>query len=361
MTTMQRESLSTAGAAVASHKETRSPAIQVASAAETDGARIAVVIPCYRVRDHIVGVVQSLPAEVSLVYVVDDACPENSGNWVQSHCTDPRVRVIRNTINLGVGGAVMAGYQQAITEGADIIVKMDGDGQMDASALPQLVGPVVRGEADYAKGNRFYDLAQISRMPRARIVGNAALSFMTKISSGYWDIFDPTNGYTAIHARVAEKLPLGKISRRYFFETDMLFRLNIIRAVVVDVPMDARYGAETSNLRISKVLFDFSFKHVRNAVKRVFYNYFLRDLSLASIELVLGTVFLLTGGVLGLWFWVQSAQTGVTASAGSVMLVALQVIIGIQMVLGFLAYDIATVPRRPLHRLLAALKGRVAQ
>jgi hypothetical protein len=176
---------------------------------------------------------------------------------------------------------------------------------------------------------------------------------MTKISSGYWDLFDPTNGYTAIHARVIEKLPLGKISRRYFFETDMLFRLNIIRAVVADVPMDARYGAETSNLAISRVLFDFSFKHLRNTGKRLFYNYLLRDLSLASIELLLGLLFVIVGTAMGVAFWVQSASTGITSSAGSVMLVALQVIVGIQLLLGFLAYDIAAVPRRTLHRLLS--------
>ena len=314
--------------------------------------RVAVVIPCYRVRDHVLGVIERLPPGIVRVYVVDDACPEGTGDWVQAHCRDPRVSVLRNAANLGVGGAVMAGYRQAIADGADIMVKMDGDGQMDAAALPKLIGPILRGEADYTKGNRFYDLAQISRMPRTRIAGNAVLSFMTKISSGYWDIFDPTNGYTAIHARVAEQLPLAKISRRYFFETDMLFRLNIARAVVVDVPMDARYGAETSNLRISRVVFDFSFKHLRNTFKRVFYNYFLRDLSLASLELVAGLGFVAAGTLLGAAFWIESARSGVTASAGSVMLVALQVIVGIQLILGFLAYDIASTPRRVLHRLL---------
>ena len=139
---------------------------------------------------------------------------------------------------------------------------------------------IIRGQADYTKGNRFYDLAEIRRMPRIRILGNAMLSFMTKISSGYWDLFDPTNGYTAIHTRVLAKLPLEKISRRYFFETDMLFRLNVARATVVDVPMDAVYGAEISNLKVSRVLADFGFKHFRNACKRIFYSYFLRDMSL---------------------------------------------------------------------------------
>lgn len=318
-----------------------------------ESPHIAVVIPCYRVRDTVLDVIAQVPSFVGSIHVVDDACPDGSGKHVQAHCTDPRVTVHFNQANLGVGGAVMAGYVAAMAAAADVIVKMDGDGQMDAAALPHLIGPILRGQADYTKGNRFYDLAQIGRMPRPRIIGNAVLSFLTKISSGYWDIFDPTNGYTAIHARVLARLPLRKISRRYFFETDMLFRLNIIRAVVADVPMDARYGAESSNLKITRVLFDFGSKHIRNTFKRVFYNYFLRDLSLASIELALGTLFIVVGSAMGLWFWVQSAQTGVTASAGSVMLVALQVIIGLQLILGFLAYDIAAVPRRTQHLLLS--------
>ena len=319
---------------------------------------IATVVPCFRVAGSILGVIAGIPDSVASIHVVDDACPEGSGRYVQTHCTDPRVVVHFNSVNLGVGGAVMVGYRAALEAGADIVVKMDGDGQMDPLALPQLVAPILAGQADYAKGNRFYDLAQIGRMPRLRIVGNAMLSFLTKISSGYWDLFDPTNGYTAIHARVLARLPLGKISRRYFFETDMLFRLNIMRAVVADVPMDAKYGAETSNLRISRILFDFAAKHVRNTFKRVFYNYFLRDLSLASIELALGTAFIVAGTAMGVWFWAQSASTGIAATAGSVMLVALQVIVGLQLLLGFLAYDIASVPRRPQHPLLEIRPGR---
>lgn len=323
----------------------------------TASLRIAVVIPSYRVKTHLLEVIAGIPALVERIYVVDDACPEGSGALVEAQCSDPRVRVHRNAVNLGVGGAVLAGYRLALEDGMDIVVKMDGDGQMDPAALPELVGPIVHGEADYTKGNRFYDLTQIGRMPRMRILGNAALSFMTKISSGYWDLFDPTNGFTALHCRIVPKLPLEKISKRYFFESDMLFRLNIIRAVVVDVPMDARYGAEVSNLSISKVLFDFSYKHARNTFKRIFYNYFLRDLSLASLELLVGMGFLLTGFVMGVLFWIKSAQTGITASAGSVMLVALQVIVAIQLLLGFLAYDIASVPRRAVHRLLKGKRG----
>ncbi len=151
-------------------------------------------------------------------------------------------------------------------------MKIDGDGQMDPSLIPVFVFPIAAGEADYAKGNRFFDLETIRIMPKVRLFGNAVLSFMCKLSSGYWNLFDPTNGYTAIHADVARRLPFDKISRRYFFETDMLFRLNTLRAVVVDVPMEAKYGNEESNLKISRIVGEFFAKHVRNFLKRIFYN-----------------------------------------------------------------------------------------
>lgn len=322
------------------------------SAASSGDVRVAVVIPSYRVTRHILGVVAGLPDWVWKIYIVDDCCPEGSGKFVQAHCLDERVAVVFNQINLGVGGAVMAGYARAVADGAEIIVKMDGDGQMDPDLLPRFVAPIAAGEADYTKGNRFYDLAQINQMPGIRIAGNAGLSFMTKISSGYWDLFDPTNGYTAIHARVVSKLPMGKISRRYFFETDILFRLNTLRAVVVDIPMDARYGDEESGLKIGRILFDFLSKHVRNTVKRVFYNYFLRDMSLATIELVCGVVFIAGGLIAGTYFWIASSSAGMPTSPGRVMLAALPMILGVQLLLGFIAYDIASVPRRAIHRLL---------
>jgi len=320
--------------------------------ARASSARVAVIVPAYRVRERIMDMLSGIPDWVAAIYVVDDACPDGSGDWVQTNCRDARVRIVRHETNQGVGGAVMTGYTRALVDGADVLVKMDGDGQMDPSLLPQLLGPIMRGEADYTKGNRFYELDSITRMPAARLMGNALLSFMTKLSSGYWDVFDPTNGYTALHAQVARKLPLAKISRRYFFETDMLFRLNTIRAVIVDVPMEARYEGETSSLRIGRIVHEFLFKHVRNAGKRIFYNYFLRDLSLASLLLLTGVGFVGLGGLLGLRYWYQSATSGVPTLAGSVTLVALLVIVGIQLLLGFLAHDIASVPKRPLHPLL---------
>ncbi len=326
------------------------PAVVAAPHLAAGTATIAVVIPSYKVTRHILGVIASIGPEVQHIFVVDDACPDGSGAHVRSACRDPRVSVLDNPCNLGVGGAVMTGYQAAIAAGADIIVKIDGDGQMDARLLPDFVAPILAGDADYTKGNRFFDLEQLRNMPPLRLFGNAVLSLMSKLSSGYWDVFDPTNGYTAIHADVARRLPMNKVSRRYFFETDMLFRLNVLHAVVEDVPMDAVYGDETSNLKISRVVTEFLFKHVRNFFKRVFYNYYLRNMSLASIELPLGAALLGFGTVYGLIHWSESASAGTATPAGVVMMAALPVLTGLQLVLAFLSYDISAVPRRPIHK-----------
>lgn len=313
---------------------------------------IAVVIPCFRVRRHILDVIARIGAEVDAIYVVDDRCPEESGRFVSAECTDPRVHVVFHTENQGVGGAVMTGYQAAIADGHGILVKVDGDGQMDPSLLPAFVAPLLAGEADYSKGNRFFHLEEIYNMPAIRLVGNAALSFMSKLSTGYWGIFDPTNGYTAIHAKVASHLPMEKISKRYFFETDMLFRLNTLRATVIDIPMDAVYGDEESNLRITKILPEFLAKHFRNTLKRIFYNYYLRDMSVASLQLPAGIFLMLFGMIFGITHWIQSSALNIPSPAGTVMLAALPVLVGLHLLLAFIANDVMNQPVRPMHKLL---------
>lgn len=318
--------------------------------------RIAVIIPCFCVRNHILDVIKEIGQEVSTIYVVDDCCPENSGAYVEENCGDNRVVILRNKQNLGVGGAVLNGYRTAIEAGADVIVKIDGDGQMDPSLIPAFIAPILAGEADYTKGNRFFDLEKIRVMPNVRLFGNAVLSFMTKLSSGYWNLFDPTNGYTAIHADVVRLLTLEKISSRFFFETDMLFRLNTLGAVVLDIPMDAVYGNEKSNLKISKVIVGFLSKHIKNLTKRIFYNYYLRDMSLASIELPVGILLFISGAGFGLFHWINSFQKGIITPAGTVMLAALPILMGTQLILAFLSHDIANLPRIPLHKLRRSKK-----
>ena len=313
-------------------------------------ARIAVVIPCYKVTRHVSGVIAAIGPECTRIYAVDDACPEKSGDYIEQNCQDSRVRVLRHDTNQGVGGAVMTGYAAALADDMDIVVKIDGDGQMDPRLLPDFVAPILAGDADYTKGNRFFDLEQIRVMPKGRLLGNALLSFLTKLSSGYWDLFDPANGYTAIHCSVLRRLPFAKISKSYFFETDMLFRLNTLRAVAVDVPMHAKYADEVSNLKIRRIATEFLFKHIRNFGKRIFYNYYLRDMSLASLELPIGLGLLLFGGIFGGYKWAASIQSGIPASLGTVMLASVSVLMGMQFVLAFLAHDIASTPRRVVHR-----------
>ncbi len=307
--------------------------------------RVAVVIPSYRVKRHILKVIDQIGPEVNTIYVVDDHCPEGSGDFVREHCSDPRVAVKLNHTNLGVGGAVMTGYKAALEDGIDIVVKVDGDGQMDPRLIPRFIKPIIEGRSDYTKGNRFFNLNQVRGMPALRLFGNAVLSFLNKLSSGYWDIFDPTNGYTAIHSDILRELPLDKISERYFFESDMLFRLNLLKAVVTDIPMDAKYADEVSNLKIPKVIGEFLLKHIRNLGKRIFYNYYLRDMSLASLELPLGLVLFTFGTVFGLTQWLSSAASNVITPAGTVMLSALPTLMGLQLILAFLAFDISSVPR----------------
>lgn len=311
---------------------------------------VAVVIPCFRVRDQVLSVLESIGEDADLIYVVDDKCPEESGKLVERENRDPRVRVIFHEENGGVGAATVTGMRQAIADGARIIVKLDGDGQMDARLLPLLIRPIQSGEADYAKGNRFYDLDGLAAMPHIRIFGNAVLSFFAKLSTGYWQSFDPTNGYFAIHAEVARRLPLHKLDRRYFFETDLLFRLNTLQARVADVPMPAIYGGEASNLRVARVMLPFALGHLRNFGKRIVYNYFLRDFNIASLELVAGLALLAFGIGFGLSNW----SSGQMATAGTVMLAGLPIILGMQLLLAFLAYDVHSAPTVALHRRLAA-------
>jgi glycosyltransferase involved in cell wall biosynthesis len=318
-------------------------------------ANVVVVIPCYRVSRQVQGVIARIGPEVGRIFVIDDACPEHTGDLVEKHCADARVSVVRHAENRGVGGAMVTGYQAALEAGADIVVKIDGDGQMNPESIPRFIGPLLLNQADYTKGNRFYDLQYLRSMPKLRLFGNALLSFVNKVSSGYWDVMDPNNGYTAIHRTALAALPLAKLDSGYFFESDMLFRLYTIRAVVRDVPMGAHYAEEVSSLHIGRVAMSFPFKYLSAFVKRIFYSYLLRDFNAGTLQLFVGMLIGLCGAVFGITHWVRSAATGIPATSGEVMLAALPVIIGIQLLLGALNYDIGNIPREPLQQVDARL------
>jgi len=300
---------------------------------------IAVVIPAYKVKVHLLAVIQSIGPEVKNIIVIDDGCPEGSGEYVMANVSDPRVEVIFHKTNLGVGGAVKTGYKRALQLNSDVVVKIDGDGQMDTSRISDLASPILEGFADYAKGNRFFDVEAVRAMPKIRIFGNLGLSFLTKLSSGYWKIFDPANGYTAINREKLKSISLDKVDNGYFFESDILFRLNLLQAKVTDVQMPAIYDNEKSNLRIRRVLFEFPLKHLRNFVKRIAYTYYLRDFNLASIELPLGIVLGGFGLTLGAITWINGMLTSTPTQTGTLILIAMSVLAGLQLLLAFLSYD----------------------
>ncbi|MEI7669510.1 MAG: glycosyltransferase family 2 protein [Pseudomonadota bacterium] len=308
----------------------------------------AVVIPCFKVKSSVMEVIKSVPAFIDKIYVVDDFCPENTGKYVESNCQDERIKILYNETNMGVGGAMITGYKQALADNCDIIAKLDGDGQMDGTLLPKFINPIIKGQADYTKGNRFHTIESLKDMPTGRIIGNAILSFVTKLSSGYWHVFDPTNGYTCISSEALKILPLNKISNGYFFESDMMFRLNTVRAVVIDIPMHGVYGEEKSNLSFRKNILPFVKGHTRNFFKRLVYNYFLRNFVLASLELVFGTILLLFGIVFGIFRWSDSLMTGHANTTGTIMIAVLPIITGFQLIMAFLNYDVSNQPTKPI-------------
>lgn len=317
--------------------------------------RVAVVVPCYKVKRQILSVIDGIGPEVEKIYVVDDSCPENTGEFVVERCQDSRVEVIFNSRNLGVGGAVLNGYLHAIEDGLDIIVKIDGDGQMDSRYIPMLIKPIQNGAADYCKGNRFFSPDNLIMMPGIRLIGNSVLSFINKAVSGYWNTMDPTNGFTAIHADVVRLLPVNAIDKRYFFESDMLFRLGTYRAVVTEIPMKAIYKSEESNLSVSNSALTFPLKFLRRFVLRIGYNYFVRDFNVCSLQLSIGILLMIFGGWFGITSWMNSMGLGTATPTGTVMLAVLPLIMGFQLLLAAVSFDVANVPKDPIFPALNQL------
>lgn len=316
--------------------------------------RVAVVIPCYQASLTLAAVVAKVGSEVSLIYCVDDASSDDTSDVIDRIAdTDPRVHKICRRVNGGVGAAVIDGLRAAIADDATIIVKIDSDGQMDPALVPHFIEPILAGHADYVKGNRFFSLEHVSKMPALRVAGNAGLSFLSKLSTGYWDLFDPTNGYVAIHGKVARLLPLDRLHNRYFFESDILFRLATLKARIIELPIDSTYAGEESHLSEWHCALTFPLLHTRNFFKRVFYNYFLRNFSVASLSLLFGIILFAFGATFGSFSWLDSIRTGQPATAGTVMLSALPLLIGIQLLLNFLSLDVTLTPSTPIHQGLA--------
>lgn len=305
--------------------------------------KIAVVIPAYKVSEHISELIREMPDFVDRIFVVDDACPEKSGRAAEG--LDSRVSVIYREQNGGVGAAAKAGLSEALDQNADIIVKLDGDGQMSPLLIEPLILPIVRDQAELSKGNRFSSAKNLEQMPKIRIFGNAMLSVSAKASTGYWGMIDFSNGFIAISGTLARDIKISKLHNRYFFESDLLFRAGTRMTTVAEIGMRARYGGEKSNLSLPRVALTFPFLHLRNTIKRIAYKYYGASWSIASFELPLGIVSIVVGTFLGVSFWQESAVSGNPSTAGQVLLTAFPLIIGTQLLLSFTNYDVSVAPQ----------------
>lgn len=309
-----------------------------------DGMKVAVVIPCYRVSKDIAAVIAEIPASVDGIIAVNDASPDDTA-VVLASITDPRLRTIHHERNQGVGGATVTGMLAAIEDGYDVVVKLDGDGQMDPADIPRLVGPLASGMADHVKGSRYHHARALGAMPRWRFIGNIGLTFLMKLSSGYWNVLDPVNGYLATRTDVLTRLPLDQLSKRYFFESDLLIRLNIIEARVADLPQPARYAGEHSSLSVSRALFDFPPRLFGGLLRRIFWRYLFYDVSPVAIFAVLGVLLGGFGGLFGAYQWISHGVRDVPTPLGTIMITALSLILGFQLLLQAVILDIANTPR----------------
>ena len=305
---------------------------------------ITVVVPAYNEAAHIGDVVGSMPDFVDHIIIIDDSSSDLTGEAALSR-GDSRVIVLQTSQNLGVGGATILGYRKSIELGGSITVKMDGDGQMPPDYLPALLDPLVEQGYDYAKGNRFLAGEALSAMPRHRLFGNVMLTFMTKVASGYWHVFDPQNGYTAIKAEALRTLDLDAVHKRFFFENDMLVHLSIFSRRVIDVAIPARYSDERSKLNPLKIAATFPVLLLLRFFYRVYQKYILRDFSPIALFLILGLLLFGWGTGFGLYLWIDSIGSTHLTPTGTIMLALLPLILGFQLLLQAIVLDIQETPK----------------
>lgn len=305
---------------------------------------ITVVIPGYNEARHIGQVMKTMPDFVDHIIVVDD-CSEDETVAAATAAGDARLIVLTTTRNQGVGGAMVTGYLRALDLDSDLIAKMDGDGQMDPSYLSALLDAIIDQGYHYAKGNRFLASESLGAMPRHRLIGNIVLTFLTKMASGYWHIFDPQNGYTAIGAGALRVLDLNVIHKRYFFENDMLVHLNFFGFRVKDVAIPARYGEEESNINVFKVGSTFPLLLVRRYFHRIYQKYVLRDFSPIALFLFLGLILFFWGTLFGAYLWVKTAISGIATPTGTIMLAVLPLVLGFQLLLEAVVLDVQETPK----------------
>jgi dolichol-phosphate mannosyltransferase len=308
---------------------------------------ITVVIPCYNVAAHIEEVITTLPDNISWIIAVNDGSKdETEAILLRLSAENKRLIHIRHEVNQGVGAAMMTAYRRSLELNADITIKMDGDGQMDPANIPALIKPLLEDKADFTKGNRFRDFRALRTMPLGRRIGNLGLSFIIKGASGYWNIFDPTNGFTAITKQALLNVDFNRIHKRYYFETSMLIELYYGNAVIEDIPMKAMYGDEVSGLSKTRTFFGFPPKLFYAFMKRIILKYFLFDFNIASLYWLFGFPLFFAGAIYGITNYIKYSGSSQAAPTGTVVIPTLLIILGFQLLLSAVSYDINNYPKK---------------
>ena len=308
---------------------------------------ITVVIPCYNVSRQIKDVINQLPPEVTWIIAVNDCSKDDTEKiLVQLKESNGKIILITHEINQGVGGAMKTGFKKSVELNSDITIKMDGDNQMDSSYIPGLIRPLIESKADYTKGNRFRDFKALKKMPVIRRIGNLGLSFCIKAASGYWNIFDPNNGFVAISNDMLKSIDIGKIHKRYFFESSMLIELYHADAVIQEIPMKAKYGDEISHLSLTRTLLGFPPKLLKAFIRRIILKYFLFDFNIASVYMLFGIPLFLFGLIYGIINYIEYGTSQTPAPTGTVVIPTLLIILGFQLLLAAVSFDISNYPKK---------------
>ncbi|MDB5073815.1 MAG: Undecaprenyl-phosphate mannosyltransferase [Candidatus Eremiobacteraeota bacterium] len=320
-----------------------SPAVMMRSNHDREAqVRSCAVIPAYNAADSVCAVVAQALEFVSFVIVVDDCCPRACGDHVlRAFAGDERVTVIKRSVNGGVGAAMKTGLTAALEAGADVIIKLDADDQMDVTFVPVMLALFAQhSDVVLIKGNRFVNSSILSNMPRLRLLGNAALSLMAKFATGYWNLLDPTNGYIAFRADFLTKDDIERFSNSYFFEISVLCDFGLHQAQIAEIEMPARYGPHPSSLSIRRVLFEFPPKMLLAFVRRLTLQYFLFDFNLCTLFMVFAFLLISFGVGLAAVEYVQSLVSQIPRTTGTVMLAVLPLMIGLQLAVSALMYDV---------------------
>jgi len=303
--------------------------------------KIATIIPVYNVGEKIIKFLNLIPEYVDKIYLIDDLCPLKTGEIAKKNFqNNKKLEVIFNKTNLGVGGAVKTGYQKCLDGDFDIIVKIDGDNQMDPAEIVKIIDPLISANYEYTKGNRFLKNTQIKNYPISRFYGNIFLSFISKLSSGYWDLFDPINGYTAIKKSTLEKLELINIDNGYYFESDMLFNLYNLKTKVKDVPVTIKYyNDQIQNLSVFKESFNFFFKSLNRIYKRIKLNYFSNNFGLGSFFIFFFLIFLIFTMTYGGYNYLYHLLNKIYAPTGVILISSISCLLMFLSLMIFLILD----------------------